>query len=183
MSVHDERQYPWLIEEKRFITRAIEGRKHVVGICLGAQLIAEVCGAKVYPNEVPEIGWFEVSKTAQASLCPAFTSLPESFWAFHWHGETFEIPTTATELAESRFCSDQAFALGTTVLALQFHLEYSADSIIQMLANCGQELSSTCSVQSPQQILSKSSEHLHTTQKLLVDLLDRFTSLVPAQGS
>ena len=104
MSVNDEVEFPWLVEEKQFIRRCIEEEKSVLGICLGAQLIASSLGARVYPNHVKEIGWF----TVEGVLSPnreAFC-FPLSQEVFHWHGETFDLPTGAFRLARSEGCEN-----------------------------------------------------------------------------
>ena len=89
MNIYEEREYPWLVEEKQFIEEVIKTGKVVLGICLGAQLIADVLGGKVRQNDYQEIGWFPVTKTSEANNSVFFKSLPDDFMAFHWHGDTF----------------------------------------------------------------------------------------------
>lgn len=121
MSVHDEDKFPWLVAEKEFIKACIDQKKAVVGICLGAQLIASALGADIYPNPHKEIGWFKVSKAASHDeLLEAF---PESFSAFHWHGDTFNLPRGTKHLMYSEACKNQAFSYGNHVMAFQFHPE------------------------------------------------------------
>jgi len=86
MGVYDESFYPWLVEEKAFIKQAIEHNKTVLGICLGSQLIAEVLGAKVYPNKQKEIGWFDITLSETAARHPLFENFENQFPVFHWHG-------------------------------------------------------------------------------------------------
>ena len=140
MSVHDEKQYPWLIQEKLLIQKAIERGKKVIGICLGAQLIAEVLGAKVYKNTYREIGWLPVTKTATAKKNHFFSDLPDTMNVFHWHGETFDIPKGATQLLSSEACANQAFCYDDNVLALQFHMEMTNDAIKTITEFCQDEL-------------------------------------------
>lgn len=123
MSVHDEEKYSWLKEEKKFIEKLIRDNKPILGICLGAQLIADVLGARVYPNKNKEIGWFPVELTREGKNSPLMGALPPVFMGFHWHGETFDIPSGATHLARSAGCENQAFSYNEKVLALQFHPE------------------------------------------------------------
>ena len=92
MGATDEQAYPWLKKEKQFIEKAIETDMIVIGICLGAQIIANVLGARVFKNAHKEIGWFSVNKIPQADQFALGKSLPERFMAFHWHGDTFDIP-------------------------------------------------------------------------------------------
>lgn len=140
MSVHDESELPWLVEEKRFIEQAIKAGKTVLGICLGAQLIATVLGAKVYRNRQKEIGWFPIQRTAGAAGAAIATILPVQVEVFHWHGETFDLPAGAVHLARSEACENQAFAYGDRVLALQFHLETTPQSAAALIEHCGDEL-------------------------------------------
>jgi len=138
MSVNDEAVLPWLVDEKRFVREAIGQGKPVLGICLGAQLIASALGARVYPNRVKEIGWFPVS-APPVSRADLF-QLPSSIEVFHWHGETFDLPPGAVRLASSEGCVNQAFQLGDGVVGLQFHLETTPESAREIVANCRDEL-------------------------------------------
>jgi GMP synthase-like glutamine amidotransferase len=123
MSVHNRGMYPWLKEEKHFIEKAIELNMPILGICLGAQLIADVLGADVYPMNHKEIGFYKVSMTPEGMTHPVTSALPHHFTAFHWHGETFSIPQSCTLLARSNACLHQGFALGDRIIGLQFHPE------------------------------------------------------------
>jgi GMP synthase-like glutamine amidotransferase len=137
MGVYDEDEYPWLTHEKRFIEETIQRRKIVLGICLGAQLLADVLGGAVHKNRCREMGWFPVRLTKGASKSKIFKNFPDTFIAFHWHSDTFTIPPGCIRLAESEGCENQAFEYEGRVFALQFHLESSIDSIRQLVKNCG----------------------------------------------
>lgn len=141
MSIHDEAEYPWLIAEKGLIGAAIRDGKKVLGICLGAQLIAAVCGARVYQNPVKEIGFWPVKWVDGASVDAAFAgaSAGEEV-VFHWHGETFDLPAGAVLLASTEACVNQAFRLGDHVLGIQFHPEVTAEIIRGMVEHEGWEL-------------------------------------------
>jgi len=140
MSVHDEDEHSWLAAEKRLIGHAMEADKMVLGICLGAQLIAAVAGARVWPNAHKEIGWFPVERTATAGTTAVGRVLGERVEAFHWHGETFELPAGAVHLARSRACENQAFVLGSRVVGLQYHLETTLQSAEALIDHCRDEL-------------------------------------------
>ena len=141
MNIYEDDQYPWLKNEKRFIARAIESGKTVLGICLGAQLIADILGGPVCRNPVKEIGWHPVRLTAAAGDSKVFSGLPQEFMAFHWHGDTFHLPPGAVRTAFSEGCAIQAFeANDGRVVGLQFHLESSLQSIRLLVENCGEEL-------------------------------------------
>lgn len=120
MSIHDHRDHPWLPEEKRFLEAAISAGRPVLGVCLGAQLLADVLGGKVFQNPVKEIGWFPVRVFDRR---PPFDAFPEELIAMHWHGDTFTIPPGARRIAESEACPNQAFIHSDRVVGLQFHIE------------------------------------------------------------
>jgi GMP synthase-like glutamine amidotransferase len=136
MSVHDEAEFPWLRAEKALIAAAIGAGKKVLGICLGAQLIAEVMGGRVYANPVKEIGFWPVRWTGEAIRM--FSYLEEE--VFHWHGETFDLSPGAVLLASSEGCVNQAFRVGENVLGIQFHPEVTAGIIDDMIRFEGHEL-------------------------------------------
>ena len=140
MNVYEETAYPWLVGAKRLIETAIAGGKIVLGICLGAQLIAAVLGAPVRRNSHLEIGWYPVTLTPEAAASPAFSVLPPTFTAFHWHGDTFDIPAGAVRTAASEACANQAFDYQGRVFGWQFHLESSLASVEALIDNCGDEL-------------------------------------------
>jgi GMP synthase-like glutamine amidotransferase len=153
MNIYEDDKYPWLVKEKTFIRQAIESDKIVLGICLGAQLIADVLGGKVHRNDYREIGWFPVRLTDEGAASRIFGVLPERFMAFHWHGDTFEIPPGAMRMAKSAECKNQAFMKGKAI-GLQFHLESSVESIDHLILNCADELTDGRFVQGPKELLS-----------------------------
>lgn len=132
MSANDD--LPYIHRELLAIQQAIAAAKPVLGVCLGAQLIAKALGAKVYKNAVKEIGWAPVTFTAAAQRDPLFRGLRDSETIFHWHSETFDLPEGAHLLASSEACCNQAFRAGDLVYGLQFHLEASPAMIAQWCA-------------------------------------------------
>lgn len=179
MGVYDEEIYPWLRGEKKFIRDAVKAGKIVLGICLGAQLIAEVLGARVYRNTYREIGWFDILRSADAGHSILSRVIPERLDVFHWHGDTFDIPDGATRLAESAACKNQGFSMGSNVLALQFHLETTLESAISLIDNCGDELDGSLYVQSKKEILSKPQRFLDINQ-LMYSVLEALEENAPA---
>ena len=158
MNIHEDDKYPWLTHEKRFIEAAIKGDKTVIGVCLGAQLIAHVLGARVYQGPYKEIGWYPISLTDEAKHAPVFASLPPEFMVFHWHGDTFDLPPGATRLAYSDACRNQAFVYKEKVLGLQFHLETTRESAQRIIENCGDELVEGQYIQRADEILARDSD-------------------------
>jgi GMP synthase (glutamine-hydrolysing) len=134
MNVYETDRYPFLATELALIKEAIRQNLPVLGICLGAQLIAVALGAKVKPNKVKEIGWYPLQLAKAASDDPLFSLLKDGEMVFHWHGDTFELPIGAIHLAESKNCKNQAFRFGQSVYALQFHLETTSEMIKEWLA-------------------------------------------------
>ncbi len=173
MSVNDESDFPWLVAEKRFIRDCIEAGKRALGICLGAQLIASALGARVYPNRLKEIGWFPVQGISSAE--PAAFSFPPSIDAFHWHGETFDLPSGAVHLARSEGCENQAFQIGRWVVGLQFHLETTPESAQAMVSQCRAELVPAQYVQSATQILEVGPHKYREINDLMEQLLAYLT--------
>jgi GMP synthase-like glutamine amidotransferase len=169
MSVNDEDDYPWLVEEKQYIQKAIQSGKSVLGICLGAQLIASAMGVEVYKNDFKEIGWFPIRgiPSAESDLFV----FPSSVEVFHWHGETFDLPTGATLIARSEGCKNQAFQLGRSVIGLQFHLETTPESAKEIVANCRHELIPSKYVQTEAVISSAREEQYQAINRLMADVL------------
>jgi GMP synthase-like glutamine amidotransferase len=158
MSANDGRQYAWLATEQSFIRAAIEEGKRVLGICLGAQLIAGALGAKVYPNAAREIGWHPVASVPAVSASTAFR-FPPALQVFHWHGETFDLPAGAVQLARSAACENQAFQVGPRVIGLQFHLETTPEAARALVAHCPADLQPAAHVQAAADILSAPDAH------------------------
>lgn len=140
MGVHDESRLPWLVGEKRAIASALKADKAVLGVCLGAQLMADVLGAPVTRNRLPEIGWHKVALGADARRTWMAQAFPPEFTAFHWHGDTFEVPSGAVGLGSSEACARQGFLYGDKALALQFHPEVTEAGMEELIRECGDEL-------------------------------------------
>lgn len=172
MSVNDEADLPWLIAEKAFVADCIAAGKPVLGICLGAQLIAASQGAKVYSGTQKEIGWWPIQAVGAPEGCFRF---PEALAVFHWHGETFDLPKGAVHLARSQACTHQAFQLGERVLGLQFHLETTPATAEALWAECADELTAAAGqpfVQSAEQMQQVSAETYQGVNQLMGRILD-----------
>lgn len=172
MGVDEESNYPWLAHEKQAIKEAIACRKMVLGICLGAQLIAQTLGARVMKNTEKEIGWFSLYLTKHGKECGLFGQDPApAFTVFHWHGDTFEMPEEAIHLAYSEACINQAFLYRGHVLGLQFHFEVTEDNIKNMLKNGKQELGDGRYIQRAGEIMNQN-ELTGSNNRIMFHLLD-----------
>ncbi|GGE43722.1 amidotransferase [Halopseudomonas oceani] len=173
MSANDEAQLPWLHSEKAFIRAALTADKVILGICLGAQLIAASLGQAVYPNREREIGWFPVRGSTHQN--GAAFHFPPRLPVLHWHGETFDLPHGAVLLASSEVCRNQAFQLGRSVIGLQFHLEANRQLLDQFVTAEAASLVPSEWVQSAEHILQVDDSTLASTTDLLDRLLHYLT--------
>lgn len=178
MNIYEEREYPFLPREKKFIADAMKANKLVLGVCLGAQLIADAAGGEVTANKHKEIGWHKVTLTPEAKKSQVFKSLPPTFTAFHWHGDTFSIPPGAVRTASSEACENQAFEMNNgRIVGLQFHLESTDDGINRLCKNCGNDLVPGKYVQ-PKDLLINQAERIKDIYGLLSTFMDGMESVV-----
>ncbi|HEV7401814.1 MAG TPA: type 1 glutamine amidotransferase [Chthoniobacteraceae bacterium] len=168
MNVYQDRDYPWLPSERALVAAAIEAGKVVLGVCLGAQLIADALGGRVVQNPVKEIGWFPVRQCAAHEL---FAGFPEECTAFHWHGDTFQLPAEAARIAESAACRNQAFVFGERTVGLQFHVEVSPVAVQSFLVGADDYLQPEQWVQTAAEIRGTTPD-LAATDRGLEVLLD-----------
>ena len=173
MNVYQEDRYTWLKGEKKFIEKAIAAGKTVIGICLGAQLIADVLGSRVYALHHKEIGWFPVLKAREAAKSAVFQNFPPEINAFHWHGDTFDLPSGSVRFAESAACQNQAFCFENRVFGLQFHLEITKQGAEGLVSNCGDEIVEGPFIQSAKRILSRERNFIKANEQMS-QLLDAF---------
>lgn len=178
MSVGDEAEHSWLRPEKARIADAIAAGRSVVGICLGAQLIADVLGARVYRNAHKEIGWLPVQLTDAGRAHPLCEGLPVEQTVLHWHGDTFELPPGALHLARSAACEHQAFLVKGRILGLQFHLESTPETVEAICTHCADEIVPDTYVQTAEQMCHEGAEHYATMNHSLETLLDRLPEKV-----
>jgi GMP synthase-like glutamine amidotransferase len=139
MAVYEMHRYPFLINEALLIDKAIKANKRVLGVCLGAQMIAHVLGARVYHGKQKEIGWYEVGLTNEGMKDPCLSQLAvdgkNAAQVFQWHGDTFDLPKGAVRLASSSQYPNQAFRFSDSVYALQFHIEVTPSIVREWLKN------------------------------------------------
>lgn len=132
MGLADIERRPHLDQERTLIAQYLDSNIPVLGVCLGAQLMASALGAKVVAGEAWELGWHAVVLTDDARQDPLFAGFPGSFAALHWHRDQFELPAGVTKLAISSVTPVQAFSAGSGAYGLLFHLEADLDQIAKM---------------------------------------------------
>jgi len=169
MSVNDEAEVPWLVAEKALVAAAIASERAVLGVCLGAQVIASALGYRVYQNREREIGWFPIEATPQGRAAGLTVGGP----VFHWHGETFDLPADAALLASSDGCVNQAFSLGPRVLGLQFHLEVAPSDVRNMIEHGRHELTPSRFVEVESEILGAPAERYDAANGVMDLLIKR----------
>ena len=173
MNIYEDDRYPWLAAERQLIRQAVDGGKSAVGICLGAQLLADALGSKVVAGVHKEIGWWPIQLTEAGFSCGFLGGLPAQPTVFHWHGDTFAVPAGAIHLAASEGCASQAFLYDNRILGLQFHLESTPETVQALLANCRDELVPGRYIQTEAQIGAAEPELFSGINRLLETLLDR----------
>jgi len=173
MSAWEEGKYPWLAAEKRTIASFIDAGRPVLGICLGAQMLADILGARTYRGALPEVGWHRVRGTRESCADSLASLLPEEIETFLWHGDTFDIPKGALRIACSDAFENQAFLWGG-VLALQFHLEVRPDWVRRLVERDADQLVEAGFVQSRARVLGQRDEVYRENNALMDKLLDRW---------
>lgn len=171
MNVDEESKYPFLKEEKEFIRNVLKEEIPLLGICLGAQLIAQVAGGTVLKAKGKEIGWYPVALTEEGQKDSLFQGFPDSLEVFQWHEDTFEVPPQGKRLVTSHSCFNQGFRIGKRCYGIQFHLEADSKMIHHWLNSEAEDqiLSTVDSVK--QETSEKISNCLRWGRKLLLNYL------------
>jgi len=171
MDVFNFHVHPWMEEEIEWISGFIHSGKPVLGICLGAQMIATALGESVYPGKEKEIGWYNLQFLPALGEYRIWKDLPVTRKVFHWHGDTFQIPEGATRIASTRAFPNQGFIFKGKVFALQFHLEVTADGVRELVENCRDELVTGPFIQHEKEILAEKKGYA-PNHELMFRLLD-----------
>jgi GMP synthase-like glutamine amidotransferase len=176
MNVDEEEKFPWLRTEKALIQSAVEAGKKVLGICLGAQLIAAALGSRVYAGAAKEIGFFPLQFSDAALAHPLFSHFSNPYPVFHWHGDTFGLPAGVLLLASTPACAHQGYLINNRVLGLQFHFEMTEPVIEAMLHHDGHELEETGPYIQTAENIRQGYRYLPQNQKDIFLLLDKFAA-------
>ena len=180
MNVEDQARRPHLRTELRAIERMLQQGKPVLGICLGAQLLAHALGAQVSRTQRPEIGWYPLHATDAGRADPVLAPLGARAPVFQWHGRRFDIPRGAVHLARSEGCEQQAFRHGDNAYGFQFHLEMDEPLIERWLANPAyrDELAASGLPHDADAIRVQTREHIAAMQRQADAVFNNFLDLV-----
>ncbi len=187
MGVYEEDIYPFIKDEITLIKSAIKDDTPILGICLGAQMLAKAAGADVYKGgkHVPagikqgkEIGWYKIKLSDEGKRDGLFIGLPGEFTVFQWHGDTFGIPENSKCLASSELFSNQIIKVGKNAYGLQFHLEVTEDMIKNWIDVNDRELASVKSYINPKHIIKETANHIETVHRYGEVIFSRFFNLV-----
>jgi GMP synthase-like glutamine amidotransferase len=173
MNIYQYRDWPWLKPEREMIEASLAVGKRVVGICLGAQLIADALGSRVTQNPEYELGWLPITFTPEAQ--GLFGHLPEQATVLHWHGDTFELPEAATRLAFTPGCPEQGYVIPEKCLGLQFHME-ADPSLASQMVQSQESWPAGQFVQTRLEILVQAAIHHQNNRYLLHGMLDAFVA-------
>lgn len=176
MSAYEGDQLPYLKDEMALIRTARTLGKPVLGMCLGAQLMANALGGLVYANKEKEIGFFEVTFTAAAETDPLWHGLTAPFSPAHWHGDTFRLPEGAIRLASSALTANQLFVMDENLYGFQFHLEFDLPTVGEMLKGDADYLKANGV--DPQEMLRQATEHLPKVEALARKVFGRWVGLL-----
>jgi GMP synthase-like glutamine amidotransferase len=178
MNIYEYEKYLWMRKEKAFLEKAVAEGKAVLGICLGAQLLADVLKAKVFKNNHKEIGWFPVYVIKEGKPdVSLLEAVPAQFTAFHWHGDTFDLPEGARRLFESEACKNQGFIYENRVIGLQFHVEMSDQTIRNVIEDCRDELVEGKYIQKEDEMLGRE-DFLIESKRLMFRLMDNLEKAI-----
>ena len=184
-SVYEQAEYPFLTQELALLREAIANQLSILGVCLGAQLLAAALGAKVTKAPQKEIGWYPLMRESGAAGDLVFDAFSQTETVFQWHGDTFALPKGATRLASSPLCPEQGFRYGTNVYGLQFHVEVT-EAIVRAWMHTPvnkAELLKLRGVIDPMTIRRQSPQHVDRLAQLSGHVASTFCTLVIAHAT
>jgi GMP synthase (glutamine-hydrolysing) len=178
-SVYQLDRYPYLRDEMRLIESALQHDKPILGVCLGAQLLAAVLGASVRRGEGREIGWYSVRLTDAAHEDRLMRGLPAEFIAAHWHSDVFDLPIATIALASSEKTAVQAFRYGDKAYGLLFHAEINEERLGRLVSEFGEDLKRVGI--DGDSIVAQAPEHLPALRRIGATIFGRWAA--PIQGT
>jgi GMP synthase (glutamine-hydrolysing) len=178
MGVYEEKDFPWMTAELAAIRKCLDSSLPVLGICLGSQMLAHAAGGQVFRGAQPEVGWYPIEMTPEGHLDPLFLGVPPRFEAFHWHGDTFTLPSNAVRLAGSRLYPNQIYRVGQNAYGLQCHLEVTEEMVKSWAAIYAKELTPSGGPIRPEQIETRLSENAKNLQAISEKVFGRFAALL-----
>ena len=174
MAVYEADRHPFLRQESALVERALTAGRPVLGVCLGAQLIASVLGARVYAGEKREVGWAPITLTDDGRDDAVFGLIEPTCTVFHMHGDTYELPPDAKNLARSALYEQQAFSYGETVYGLQFHLEFTDTMIARLATEADSRSCMTTAGVDPQKLVAESAGHVRRLGDVVQRVFTRY---------
>ncbi len=174
MNVDEEEKFPWLKKEKAFIKECADAGKKIIGICLGAQLVACVFRCHVYAAKEKEIGFFPVQFSSLGQHGALFDHFTKDYMLYHWHGDTFDLPEDARLVASTDSCRNQVFMIGMNILCMQFHLEMTEEIIEELMTAEENELKEKGTYIQSAAEMREGFIYLEQNKKDLFLLLDKF---------
>lgn len=178
MGVYETDVYPFIEKEVRLISSALRMRLPILGVCLGAQLLAKAAGAKVYKGSAKEIGWYDVELTEEGSDDMLFLGMPYRFNVFQWHGDTFDVPRGGVRLASSGLFPNQVIKVGANAYGFQFHLEVTEEMVKEWIAVNRDELNALKGKIDPDAIVRETPARIVDLHRYGTGVVARFLRLI-----
>jgi len=182
MGVYEEDEYLFIRDEVKLIEDALKKRVPTLGVCLGSQLLAKAAGARVYKSGKKEIGWHDVTLTEDADDDSLFLGLPSTFKAFHWHGDTFDVPPGALMLASSELFPNQVIRVGPSAYGIQFHLEVTEEMVRDWVQVNSDELASLKGKVDPKAIIDGTPSNIEGLTRMGNAVAAKFMRMVEKQA-
>ncbi len=176
--VYEEKQFPWMTKELDAIRKCLDASLPVLGVCLGSQMLAHAVGGRVYKGPAQEVGWYPITLTEEGRLDNLLLGLPHGFNAFHWHGDTFDLPPQAALLAGSALYPRQIFRVGTNAYGFQCHLEVTEEMVKSWMAEYAKDLRPQGGPIAPEPIENRLAENAQALRALAGQVFTRFAALL-----
>jgi GMP synthase-like glutamine amidotransferase len=178
MGVYEEKDFPWMTAELNAIRHCLVSSLPVLGICLGSQMLAYAAGGQVFRGAQPEVGWYPIQLTPEGHLDPLFLGIAPEFEAFHWHGDTFTLPSNAVRLAGNHYYPNQIYRVGHNAYGFQCHLEVTEEMVRSWASIYAKELTPSGGPNRPERIEEHLSEKAKALRAIGETVFSRFAALL-----